>query len=135
MQDHDAECPEAHAQSGQVLVPKKLPVPNVQGHHPSHGRSLRLRVRAGAVQVAKVAAPADGETENDLGVQNTLPRCALPTLSQKDHICGCRSGIYMYHLTSKSDSVTVNTIFKRVLYFSDLETHQNLAPINFGKQR
>ena len=26
-------------------------------------------------------------------------------------------------------------IFLTVVYFSDLETHQNLSPINFGEQR
>ena len=32
-------------------------------------------------------------------------------------------------------SGTHRTIFLTVLYFIDLETHQNLTPINFGEQR
>ena len=31
--------------------------------------------------------------------------------------------------------ITVNLIFLTVLYFSDLETQQNLTSINFGEQR
>ena len=30
---------------------------------------------------------------------------------------------------------TVHHIFLTILYFSDLETHQNLTSINFGEQR
>ena len=34
----------------------------------------------------------------------------------------------------KTQVCTANPIFLTVLYFSDLETHQNLTSINFGEQ-
>lgn len=49
------------------------------GHHLSHSPGVRLPVRAGAVQVAPLAPPADGEAANHLGIQNPLPGCSLPS--------------------------------------------------------
>lgn len=51
----------------------------VLGHHLSHSPGVRLPVRAGAVQVAPLAPPADGEAAHHLGIQNPLPGCPLPS--------------------------------------------------------
>lgn len=49
------------------------------GHHRSHGPGVRLSVRAGAVQVAPLAPPADREAAHHLGIQNPLPGCSVPS--------------------------------------------------------
>ncbi len=38
------------------------------------------------VQVAKVAEPAEGEAEDHLGLQDSLPGCHVPTRRQEDHL-------------------------------------------------
>ena len=37
--------------------------------------------------MAELAKRSDRKTENYLGLQDTFPRCPLPNVSQKDHIC------------------------------------------------
>ena len=48
------------------------------------------------------------------------------------HILPCAK---MHLLWIPHTNTTVNLIFLMVLYLGDLETHQNLTSINFGKQR
>lgn len=61
------------------------------GHPPVHGSRVRLRVRAGAVPVAALAAAAARPPAHHLGLQDSVPRRALPSARQEDHIRGCGS--------------------------------------------
>ena len=76
----------------------------VSGLHPPHGQALWVRVRAGAVQVATLAQPAEGETAHHMGVSTAFasPQLApLPTAKLcyllhhfwhlSDHLC------YLWH--------------------------------------
>ena len=50
-----------------------------------HGFGVRFLIRAGAVQVAEVAASTIGEAENYVGVQDPLPRRFVPIRCGQDH--------------------------------------------------
>jgi len=52
-------------------------------------QGVRVRVRARAVQVAPVADPAEGETAHHVGLQDPLPRRALPARCEEVHLRRC----------------------------------------------
>ena len=62
------------------------------GVHPPHGAGVRVPVRAGPVQVAPLAAPAEGEAADHLGLQDPLPGRALPAGRRQVPVCGRRPG-------------------------------------------
>mmetsp|Transcript_27934 Transcript_27934/g.94033 ORF Transcript_27934/g.94033 Transcript_27934/m.94033 type:complete len:418 (+) Transcript_27934:3510-4763(+) len=85
-QDYDALGPQAHVRPRKVLALRKLFDAGVQGRRLQArcGQGLRGGVRD--VQVARVASKADGQAADYLGLQDPLPRRALPPQRAQDHL-------------------------------------------------
>lgn len=58
------------------------------GVHPPHGEAVWLPVRTGAVQVASLVTPTDGEAEDHLGLQDPVPGRAVSSRRRQDPVCG-----------------------------------------------
>lgn len=85
---HDAVAAEAHQVAGEILVLEELSVAAVHRGAAAHGARVRLPVRPRAVQMAALAAPAERKAAHYLGLQDPLPRCAVPAGREEDHFRG-----------------------------------------------